>query len=319
MEKFEMISGLRRSTGHVNFVEMFFTQKNLNLCEPFSKNTVYHPSPNEIITVFYKSNNCPAHPFSISSIIRWKVLSEEEKIHLKQIVWSIVKELYFPPVRKNGKFNNCLDNGTRDNPTGGTRTVGCSESKGFFNRCKWFQIPRKKPGRFRFSIEKSTKAKSDNDLIVYVKDRVADICARETFTLTPIAAENMSKRLAPECSIGKDVTAIFGAMSIVSDYVAHGHLDENDYPLGVTSLLSLQHDERKGAQLHCLNEYSITPSGPPGIAVDLGDGSVLISAASRVIHSSTRIKNPNFRNPSRVGLVCFQHNCLTLPDHGSLR
>jgi hypothetical protein len=106
-------------------------------------------------------------------------------------------------------------------------------------------------------------------------------------------------------------------MTLVSDYVAHGHFDEKDFPLGVTSLLSLKKDDKEEGQLHCLNEFSLTPEGPPGIAIDLGDSSILISAASRILHSSTRIKDPNYRNPSRVGLVFFQHNCLTRPDHGS--
>jgi hypothetical protein len=266
-------------------------------------------------TVFYKSNACLSHPFSISSILRRDVLSEEENDRMKNDIWLIVSELYFPPVRANGRFRNCLCNGSLENPTGGSRTLGCGIGKGCQGRCKFWRRPVKKPGRFCFSL--NNPAKSNSVLLEAVCHKAADICSKETCLLTPEAAAIMlsTGKFAQECRVGLEQPKIYAGVTFVSDYTAHGHYDSNDHPLGVTGLLSMK--DRLGEQLHCLNEYSLEEGGEPGVAFDLGNASVLIEAASRELHSSSQIKNPDCKKPSRVGLVCYQHNHLDKPDHGS--
>ncbi len=318
--KFEKLLGVACSSGELNFVKLFYTTNNLNACKPYSN--VYKQSANEKTTVFFKNNNCPVHCYVIIAIIHRDILKTYELNKLKKQVWSIVSTLFFPPVRGkgNGRVNGCDCNGTELVPTGGTRTAGCTRSLGYQGRCKWYQRAAKSVGRLLFSMGEPAKSKSNDENIKAVCTRLADICSQWTAKLAPIATYNMLRTgvNAQECRLGHEQPKLFSGCSFVSDYTAHKHFDSSDYPDGITCLFSLQHQDRPGAQMHCLVNYALENGGSPGVAFDLGDNSILIETASREKHASTRIIQPNLREPSRVGLVFFQHMFLDRPDHGSL-
>ena len=54
-----------------------------------------------------------------------------------------------------------------------------------------------------------------------------------------------------------------------------------------------------------------------GLAFELEHGAVLIESAKHENHATTALINPDRHNPTRIGLVFYQHRNLIYPHHGN--
>ena len=109
-------------------------------------------------------------------------------------------------------------------------------------------------------------------------------------------------------------------MTIIADYCAHVHRDDNDYLLGTNAIMSLEKPFKKGGknhelQLHFLPEYS-RKEGMPPLAFNLGNGSICFENAGAEKHATTPLTKPCKTDPNRIGLISYLHKFTNRPNHG---
>jgi len=333
-------------SGDLRLVKCYYhSQPNQHPCRPAK--VAYKPTGEKITCFFKEQSECELHKFTVLAFVCRNNFSKETLECLKSVVWlDILPLLIYPSSRKNArgkvgtKYINCecnsytvqerittFNNNTGEEmsriedfliETGGTQTFGCTLASGDPNHCK-FRTGTKieGAGQKKFNLGKPGKPE-DNSCLEDFCHSICDIATNLIKQITPTAAENMKieSRKTNSCRLGYDNDKLFSSLSFVSCFVAHAHTDSLDMPMGVTALLSLQDLARQDAQSHILPAYSFEENEEPGIEFFLPDGSFLIESASRENHASSPMLNPDRKNPSRVGIVCFTHKGLQKNNHG---
>ena len=126
-----------------------------------------------------------------------------------------------------------------------------------------------------------------------------------------------------QCRLGTGQFRPFSGMAVVCDFAAHMHRDTNNMRGGITAILTLTKDaesnqETSDQQVHILPHYTEVSSSSPvgGLGLLLMHGSVLIEYAKAELHATSALRNPNKFDPSRIGIVLYQHKNLVFKDHG---
>lgn len=108
-------------------------------------------------------------------------------------------------------------------------------------------------------------------------------------------------------------TSVFTGLTFVLDFSAHAHKDKRNLPGSATVLVVLHDPERDKEdyveQWHYLPAFEVAVAG--------GHGSILVEEAQLETHSSSTTRSaPNYKRPSRLGVVFYCHNFLAAPQHG---
>ena len=69
-------------------------------------------------------------------------------------------------------------------------------------------------------------------------------------------------------------------------------------------------------QYHVLPAMRLLGEKIGGLGLQLDSGSILFECARWEFHATTPLKEPSNSSPSRLGLVFFQHQKLSVADHG---
>ena len=109
-----------------------------------------------------------------------------------------------------------------------------------------------------------------------------------------------ANEVATDCRIGNSVWSGF---TCAMDSTVKPHKDSNNLPTGCTAILNLINQEKRETPAHVLCNYAKDENGKPGIGLKLENGSILFKVARKEVHASTKVSNPNPRDPSRIGLI----------------
>jgi hypothetical protein len=347
-EKFEVATGYSESSGELKLRKIFFKRNpKKTRCNIHSVSLKLSAK----LTVFFKDNpvECDKHKVIVVAMVEKEVVIGKELDWLKKKLWvELIPRVKFTcdghdGVSEASKIkarqelkkktvnleleddekktmkkqleleHHCKCNGPENEQTGGFATWGCTLRKVGASACK-FNTPTLK-GRNKFHLKKL----SENDSVVEeIATKVCDVLSEKVLCLAPLAARLMLNEAseATLCRLGT-ANKMFAAMSLNSNFRIHSHVDKNDFPNGITALLNVHKNNGEVGQKHVLVDYALNESRRPGISFDIGDGSLLLEAASREWHASTLPVNPSLQNPSRIALVFFSHRDLNMADHGS--
>jgi hypothetical protein len=339
-QKFQQQTGY--STGELEIVQVYHKRNPLKFsCDIHTTELCLQAK----CTVIYKKNDCVKHAIIVIAIVERAVVSGELLDWLKGILWQSVfprvsfiseghdsisedsRRAALLAINKRKKSSTgitedekeelinhyyCHCNGQPSQPTGGFATWGCTLKKVGKPVCK-FNI-KTATGRKKFHLK---NLKENDSVIESLCQTLADVVSDRCLVLAPLAAKNMLEEASngPLCRLGNR-HKMFAAMSLNSSFRIHSHVDKKDFPNGITGLINVHRNEGEPGQLHILVDYALTEEGNAGIAFDLGSGSLLLEAASREWHASTKPICPSLQDPTRAALVFFSHAGLNRPDHG---
>jgi hypothetical protein len=206
-------------------------------------------------------------------------------------------------------------------------SYGCSSASRCGAGCKFWQskVNVVKNKRFKLIPRGAHLQEKLQGLCFEVANKVA----KKLKLMLPETYQHMVGNLvdAADCRLGDG--SPFTGMTAVLDYSAHYHIDKYNVENGVTAVVSLLHPrlrklscpeaaeaKEEGVQLHCLPHYHPKGKSGGGLGFFLPHGSVLFEYARREHHATTAINSPNLIEPSRIGLVFYQHHNLNKPFHG---
>ena len=305
----------------IGFRELFWTrEKTDDPCKPYNEVIVIPES--EKLSIFYKRQVCETedHNFCVVVVLIKDVLEQDTLQRAKHLVNShlLPKVVFVDRTTTDEVKEGCQCNKKKSKKKGETRSFGCSRNKVVANVCKFNTRPQKEgTGRKKYDIL-ATRT-TDDPKVEELTNIAADTTNGNMQKYAPVAFHNLLKdaQKGKDCNIGSSSTKVFGGMTVVSNYTAHTHRDAFNLPGGAVGILSFKNPHKKETQFHALPHYVSNQNNKPGICFDPGDNSLLLEVAVHEDHASSRLKNPDSRNPSRVALVLYRHACLNLPDHGA--
>ena len=291
-------------------IQVFFTGLELEQCEQHTQIIEFEEQKKLIVLV--KSNICLNHRFVVVGILMrdFYVSKEAKKIE------TMLRRTFIPVMQRGKRGKNISGSKISctcgpHQLTGFSTTFGCTKGNKV-NKCKFNVIPRVH-GRQRFRLIGRNNNKSLETFLTTIAEQVS----ASAKVLVPMCYSNMLNHIskAPDCQIGH---SCFGGITILSDFIAHRHFDNNDFQKGATFILSFL-KESLNPQRHCLTQYSLTQGGLPGVSFSLGTNSLFMEVAALERHASTPMIKSNPADPSRVAMVFFLHQCLDKIDHGAIQ
>ena len=138
---------------------------------------------------------------------------------------------------------------------------------------------------------------------------VAEQTSKLLSKVAPIAFDslNLYNTEVEDCHLGKSVWSGFTG---VIDGEVRNHKDNNNHPCGATCVINLLATKSKKGQAH--------DEKTPGLVIMLQHGLILFETAKHENHATTRIDDANPDDPSRIGIILFQHQKLDRPNHNRL-
>ncbi len=312
----------------------------------------YKPEKGKNYIIFFTKNEygCETHSFYVVVFLIRNAIPNDQC----QELYNYIVQDFLPTEnamkknRGNKVNNNCKCNLDKNT----SFSYGCSATPTDKKVCKFSKLPKFSNGRQRFKLTKSGNDQKLEEMCNYI----ADITSDKAFCFVPQAAKNMQERLskAPECQLGTK-NHIFAGVTIIADYCAHEHRDENDFLYGTNAILSLEKtktdnippktqkekntkkitsqtkqnvlqlknlsklaevSEKPELQLHYLPEYSLKSATVHGLAFNLGHGSICFENAGCELHATTPLTRCSASNPNRIGLISYLHKGINKPRHG---
>ena len=315
-QQFLTISGLDSS--EVDIREVFWSsERPRNGCSPFHQ--ILPVEKKKKVTILVKKQSClsGSHIYSTIAIHVKNICDLTTLKDIKNTLYQhVLPKIKYRPRGRTDRIKGCNCNFRESR--GGSETFGCSKHAKQ-TVCKFKKIPKKThSGRKKFDLI-GNRLKNDPDL-QNMSNLLADIASRSMSKFAPLSFLNMSDHAknADSCCIGQNFTKIFGGVTFVSDYTAHIHRDAFDFKRGAVAIFSFKnHQKESETQFHILPRYVLDPNDKPGIAIDTGDNSLLLEVPVHEDHATSPLLHPNGKNPNRVALIFFRHECLNAHDHGS--
>ena len=195
----------------------------------------------------------------------------------------------------------------------------------------------------KFRLDKEDLERDLEACCVEVVDQISPIHRQ----LAPDCFNNMGLFSDFGCRLDTGISGtdkIYSGATCVVDFCAHAHHDNSNMVGGCTAIVTLTKPENRDCQavadeqLHCLPLFRPADLIPEsvdgldilahvkketadgghmgGVAFSLPHGSLLLEVAKHELHATTAVRNPDRQNPTRIGLVFYQHINLHLPNHG---
>ena len=343
---FDSIPSVRtwvRSWGYSNKeirIEEILWQKNKEESEqgcPQAKEIIHRGKEKILLTVKRRNgHNCP---FSIIvvQILIYDAFAEGKAESFYDRLSPIIGE-YGKPVDRACRYNskkNCQCNG--DSTSGGITVVFGCQKHSAYPACKWCVSEEGNIKQFQL------KETAREEHYTEVQSVVEEICSLTSLLMEKhltVSFQNMTafENDSSSCRIQSGEHVPFTGVGCVSDFCSHSHTNRNNSKHGHTSVYTLTKPDATDVQYHVLPHYILADVNEEGskekqlkkerkgliekrpvkggLAIVPPKNSLLLEAAKHEVHSTTALPHPNRFQPTRLGIVMYQHANLHHPGHG---